>query len=346
MIIRGLFYDNLGIARAIIQSKDKVYDTAFDIERKMGWCSCASYVFNKKPCKHIIHLIMNVDKNKMKKKSDLNRLKSGCEIIDDLLGGGIPYGIVTGIHGKPMAGKSIFTYQIGVANLNESADKTLYIDTEGIREDDIRGLLYKFGERFDVSKETIDKRFDIITTLGDSTLKSYQKLFKMFGVMAKIEQSSGGKYTPKFEFSAPILDKKKLEQYSMIIIDSFSKPMKDSVGTNTANLPARSQLQERLFGIISHIAVEYNIAIIINHHTSRNPTMPFGVDFGQPIGGDSIIYNTKYVLEFWDATNKIKKDSGFELEARRVKLIRHPVKQLDNEWRVVRLKNDYGYTDE
>ena len=167
----------------------------------------------------------------------------------------------------------------------------------------------------------------------------------MFGLMPKLEQSSGGKYTPKFEFSAPILDDKKLGEYSMIIIDSFSKPLKDSVGVNTANLPARSQLQERLFGLLSHIAVKHNIAIIINHHTSKNPVMPFGVDFGKPIGGDSIIYNTKYVIEFWSATNKIKNDSNFGIEARRVRLVRHPVKQVDLEWKIIRLKKDWGYVD-
>ena len=239
----------------------------------------------------------------------------------------------------------MFCYQAAVANLKGTKFKTLYIDTEGIREKDIRRLLYKFGARFGVTKDDIDRRIVIKTTLGDTQLKSIQKLLQMFGVIVTFTQSAGGKITPIFQQCTPTIKPEALKDFSMLIVDSLTKPIKDGITATTSNLPTRSQVQERVFGELSQLATKENMAILVNHHVSTNPVMPFGVDFGKPVGGDSIMYNTKYTLEFWDATNKIKKDSGFGLEARRVRLFRHPIKQIDGEWKIVRLAKDFGYTD-
>jgi len=346
MILKSLYYDPNGIARGIVENNSRQYNVSICREFNRSWCSCAYNLFNKSPCKHIMFLLGEVDLNKMVKKKILDRLETGCKTIDDLLAGGVPYSIVSGVYGKPMAGKSMFCYQIALANIKDNDRKVLYIDTEGIRVTDIRRLMYKFGERFDLKPEEINNKIEIISTLGDVQLKSLQKLFRMFGEMVTLDQSKGGKYTPHFEVCHPTYDDKKLGEYSMIIIDSLSKPIKDAIGSNTPNLPARSQIQERLFGMLTHKAMMHNLAIIINHHTTRNPAMPFGEDFGTPSGGDAIMYNTKYVLEFWTATNKIKNDSNWGIEARRVRLFRHPTEQVTGEWQVVRLKKDYGYTDE
>lgn len=349
MRILELWYDLRGIARSVILSESgNEYDTCLDSKNHRGWCSCAFSTFNKERfCRHVLFLIDKIDYEEMKDMSNkLDRVSTGSQILDDLLGGGVPYGIVSGVYGRPAIGKSMYGYQIGLSSLKESNKKTLYIDTEGTRENDLRSLLYRFGKRFGLEKSDINKRFDIATTLGDIHLKSIQKLFQMFGQSLKLEQSRGGKYTAKFEFTTPIYKDDKLEEYSMIIIDSMSKPLKDSVGTNTSNLPTRSQIQERIFGMLTHIAVKYNIAVIIIHHCTHNPVNLFGVDWGVPTGGDSIIYNTKYVLEFWEATSPIKKSTGWDLEARRVRIFRHPTEQVDWKWIPIRLKKDTGYTDE
>ena len=348
MIIKNISYDNNGTARAqIIGSSGTEYITCLNREDDNVWCTCASKIYNPtKLCKHILFLLEKVEVFKMVKRENLDRVKSECKTIDDLLGGGVPYGVVTGAFGKPMSGKSQFCYQMAVANTANNDGKTLYIDTEGIRERDIRGLLYKLAKRYNKTKDDIDKNIVIKTTIGDVQLKSIQKLMQMFGTMVTFTQSAGGKITPIFQGCTPtIKDEVLSKDFSMIIIDSLSKPIKDGVTATTSNLPTRSQVQERILGMMNHIATRDNTAVIINSHVSSNPVMPFGTDFGKPVGGDSVMYNTKYTLEFWDATNKIKKDSGFGLEARRVRLFRHPVEQIDGEWQVVRLKKDWGYTD-
>jgi len=349
MKINKINYDNNGTARAsILGDAGKEYITCLNREDDHVWCSCNYFTFNPdKLCKHILTLLENVEVFKMKKKENLDRVKSGCNAIDDLLGGGVPYGVVTGTFGKPMSGKSQFCYQMAIANLVESNEKTLYIDTEGMRVIDIKGMLYKLGKRYNISKEDIDNRVILKTTIGDIQLKSIQKLMQMFGTMVTFTQSAGGKITPIFQSCTPTIKEEVLgKEFSMIIVDSLSKPVKDGITSTTSNLPTRSQVQERFLGMMNHIATKDNMAVIVNSHVSSNPVMPFGTDFGKPVGGASIMYNTKYTLEFWDATNKIKKESGFDLEARRVRLYRHPVEQIDGVWKIVRLRKDYGYCDE
>ena len=348
MHVKSLFYDNLGIARSIIVSDSgEEYSTSLDKELKRSWCSCPNWVFNKQPCKHILFLLSKVEKGKMvNNKSKLNYMSTDSQILDDLLGGGVPYGIVTAVFGQPTAGKSMFGFQMCIANVKHSGIKTMYIDTEGLRPHDFKNVLKKFNkDRWNLTDKEIDEKCELITTLGDIRLLSVQKLFMMFGYMLTFDLSKNGKYTPKFDITTPTIKDEKWNDYGLIVLDSLTKPIKDSMGANTQNLPARAQLIERLFGKLYDVATRHNLAIVINHHASVNPVTPFGRDFGKMWGGDPVLYNSKYAMEFIDATNKIKNDTGWGVEARRVKLVRRPDEQVTDELIPIRLKKDYGYTD-
>jgi len=348
MIIKSLQYDNLGIARAIIVGDSgKEYITCADSELCRSWCTCPSYIFSKegKSCKHIIHLINNLEYDKMVKKK-LNFIATGCNKVDELLGGGVPYGIVTSIYGEPTAGKSLFGHQVGLANIAETGNNTILIETEGLRTYDVRAIQYKFMDRWGLDKKTVDDKYKVIHTMGDIQLKSYQKMFQLFGYIVTDEISKNGKYTLKFTNCTPKLKEKELEETSMIIIDSFTKPVKDSVGSNTQNLPSRAELMQRLYGKLYDIAARYNIAVVVNHHASINPVMPFGRDLGKPYGGNPVLYNSKYALEFIDAPKKLQTETGWGNETRRIKLLRRPDVPQDDQLYPVRLKKDFGFCDE
>jgi len=346
MKVLELYYDNIGIARGIVQGTSGIYCASIDSELHRAWCSCPFYVFNNTPCKHIMSLLDKVDYDKMKKKEDIYFLETGSEIIDKMLGGGVPYSIVTAVFGEPTSGKSMFGHQCGLSNLAKTKKNTILIETEGLRPYDIRMIHYKFMDRWGLKKEDVDSRFLIKKTLGDLKLQSMQKLFQMFGYMVTFDISQKGKYSIMFNKCPATLTDKELENTSMIIIDSLTKPLKDSVGSETQNLPARAQMIERLFGKLYHFAQIYDIAIIVNHHASINPMMPFGRDLGKPYGGNPILYNSKYAMEFIDAPKKVQNETGWGLEARRVKLLRRPDEQTTGELIPVRLKKDYGYCDE
>jgi RecA/RadA recombinase len=282
----------------------------------------------------------------MTKKENLKFLETGCEKVDEILGGGVPLGIVTAVFGEPTSGKTQFGNQCSLSNIKNIGKKTIIIETEGLRDYDRKVLLYKFMKRWDLTKEDVDKNIVIKHTMGDIQLQSVQKLLQMFGYMVTFEISKNGKYSVKFQNCTPTLTEKTLKDTSLIILDSLTKPIKDSVGSETQNLPARAQLVERLFGKLYHVAKIYNIGVVVIHHASVNPMMPFGRDLGKPYGGNPVLYNSKYALEFIDATNKVKNETGWGEEARRVKLLRRPDEPSTGELFPVRLKKDWGFCDE
>ena len=348
MIIKDLYYDNWGMARAVIESSTNVeYCVTIDQSTYRMWCSCPQQIFNPtSSCKHIRHLLDNLEYKKMVKKK-FNFVETGSKTIDDLLGGGVPYGIVTAVYGEPTSGKTIFGHQMGLANIAKTGKKTILIETEGLRNYDVKITLYKFMKRWGLDKDIVDDKYIIKHTMGNMQLQSIQVLFKMFGVLPTFDISDKGKYTTKFNDKIkPTISEDTLKNTGMIIIDSFTKPIKDSIGSNTQNLPARSSLTEKLFNRLYHYAMVYNIAVIVNHHASINPLQMFGRDLGKPYGGDPILYNSKYAMEFIDAPRKLQQETGWGIETRRVKLLRRPDAQSTNELFPVRLKNNFGYTDD
>ena len=137
-----------------------------------------------------------------------------------------------------------------------------------------------------------------------------------------------------------------MKDVSFVLLDSITMPLKESVGSETQNLPARASIVQRLYGRLYQIAKEYDACVVVTHHASVNPITPYGKDLGHIYGGHPVLYNSKYAIQLLNSTSEIKKNKfkGFEHEARRVRLIRHP---YINETKMfnVRLKTDYGFVD-
>ena len=274
-------------------------------------------------------------------------LKSGCNTVDTILGGGFRYGTVTAVTSEPNIGKTKLSLQLALANVASTGKKSMIIDTEGEDRDDIMEILKRFGKRYNLSEDEIKKKITIVNCQGDIQEPSLIKLMKLFGYKLKLELSEkGGKYSVSFQNVKPEIDQYKPSDYSFIVIDSLSSPLKETIGTETQNLPARASIVQRLFGKLYQYAKTHNICFVVNHHTSRNPITPFGRDFGKVFGGDPVLYNSKYILQIIDSTSKIKKTKfqGFEDEARRVRLLRHPYIKSDKLYDI-RLKEDYGFVD-
>ena len=58
-------------------------------------------------------------------------ISTGCQPIDDLLGGGFERGVVTQVYGPPAAGKTNIALAAAV-EVAAAGDRALYIDTEGL----------------------------------------------------------------------------------------------------------------------------------------------------------------------------------------------------------------------
>lgn len=357
MHLVSIYYDNNGTARAIVEGDRGIeYCTSINRTEWISWCSCEAYVYSSigLPCKHIRFLNKNLDVNKMVDRTDeLFKLPTGCKTVDDLLGGGIPHKLITALFGDPATGKSWLAYQSGVNNIKINKKKTLLIDTEGLTQNDLDNILGKLRSRFGVSEKEIKENFQMIKTYNDPQMHSIQKLLQMFGYMVLFEMSEkGGKYKVIFKHCEDTLKPKELEGISMIILDSLTKPIKDSIGSETANLPARAQIVERLFGKLHQVADLYNIAVIVIHHQSNPP--PVGPYRIKPYayGGNPVYYNSKYILQIFDSTKKERdikckenQKKTWQIEARRIALVRRPDEQATGEKIPIRLMKDFGFTD-
>ncbi|PSQ45443.1 DNA repair protein RadB, partial [Halobacteriales archaeon SW_6_65_15] len=63
--------------------------------------------------------------------TDDTHISTGCDALDDLLGGGIERGTVTQVYGAPGAGKTNVALSTAV-EVAASGGTAVYIDTEGL----------------------------------------------------------------------------------------------------------------------------------------------------------------------------------------------------------------------
>jgi RecA/RadA recombinase len=127
------------------------------------------------------------------------KIQTGCNCIDNAIGGGIPSESMTLIYGEPETGKSTLAMQCAV-NCAAQELKVLYVDTENAFS--AKRLSQLAGERFDMIAERImlvkPKDFREQTALVDS-IQDY--IGKGFGLLvidtftalyaAKVAQTSG-----------------------------------------------------------------------------------------------------------------------------------------------------------
>lgn len=89
-------------------------------------------------------------------------ITTGCEPIDELLGGGFDRGAVTQIYGPPASGKSNVVLSAAVETAARG-NSVLYVDTEGLSIDRMRQIARGHG---DTSVETVASRIIISEVLS------------------------------------------------------------------------------------------------------------------------------------------------------------------------------------
>lgn len=94
-------------------------------------------------------------------------IPTGCEPVDDLLGGGFERGAVSQLYGPPAAGKTNVALSAAVETAADGGS-ALYIDTEGLSVDRFEQVAAAHAERSDESLEDLASRV-IITDAVDFT---------------------------------------------------------------------------------------------------------------------------------------------------------------------------------
>jgi len=85
-----------------------------------------------------------------------DRIATGCEAVDDLLGGGFERGAATQVYGPPAAGKTNIVLSAAV-EVAAAGDSALFIDTEGLSVERMEQLAAARVEHPDTDAESVDE---------------------------------------------------------------------------------------------------------------------------------------------------------------------------------------------
>ncbi len=109
----------------------------------------------------------------------MERIKSGCDAIDSLIGGGFERGCITEIYGEAGSGKTNICLQLAI-NVAKSGKRVIYIDTEGVsmerfqqlggNEDVARNILFYQVYKFSQQREVIERAVKLVEQKGDIPL--------------------------------------------------------------------------------------------------------------------------------------------------------------------------------
>ena len=120
----------------------------------------------------------------------VDKIKTGCESIDSLLGGGFERGCITEIYGEAGSGKTNVCLQTAI-NIAKVGKKVIYVDTEGVSMERFRQLggdeevaknilfyqVYKFSQQREVIERIVrllEQKSDIPLVIIDSLTEFYR----------------------------------------------------------------------------------------------------------------------------------------------------------------------------
>jgi DNA repair protein RadB len=185
------------------------------------------------------------------------KLKTGSEVLDELLEGGFETDILTILYGPGSTGKTNFCLLTALANVS-NGKKAIYIDTEG-------GTSFsRFKQLQDFKEESINNILFLKPTTFNGQQNAFEKLKEMI-----------------------------TDQISIIIIDSIAMLYRYELTKKTNKYDLNQQLSYQI-GILVQIARKYNIPVIITNQVySKLDTNQDNV----MIGGDFLTYQSKCIIE-------------------------------------------------
>ena len=290
--------------------------------------------------------------------------KTGCKTVDELLDGGFPSGMLSLVFGDREIGKTWMCIQTAFHVAGVQKKRVLYVDTEVQLTDYTMPRYFSyFQKRWCIPDDTLS-RIDVVFT------EDIFDLCRLSGFILQIEKKQA-KTVPRIKFPSKWGDKrsdrpdlkeslqtsdwvynsylyKMIEEkkYSLVIIDSWTSPVKQVIESEEQNYSGRRSLESPLFTSWSTIARRLNTSFVVTGHgvSFRDRIVP------DPWGGNEVKGNFKIQLAIVRLRADEKKKLQNQLigvditELRHVLLKRHPYKK-DIMPRLVRLKWNTGFVD-
>jgi DNA repair protein RadB len=183
-------------------------------------------------------------------------MPSGSKKIDELLGGGFEYGIITQIYGASGTGKTNICLQLAIQCI-KGGEKAIIIDTEGFS-----------AERFSQIAGDNAKKI-----ASDLIIYESKDFHQQYSAVVDIEKLGGA-------------------GMGLIIVDSATLFYRFEFGPNEENKThARRQLVEQLAGL-HRLARKFDIAVVITNQIYTDPETGNII----PIGGNLIEHISKTII--------------------------------------------------
>ena len=239
-----------------------------------------------------------------KKRIDANRISSGCNSLNTLLGGGFEPQAVTEFYGVYGSGKTQICHTAAVmAQLPKEQGglngDVIWIDTEGtFRPERIKDIVIerelvplqertkKSDPRIPVDDNDVDAFLDRIT-VATATNASHQELIvdEIRTMLKTHDQDSDVKTAPRVV---------------LIIVDSLTTHFRVEYTGRGLLQPKQSMLNQHIHKLLKTAEI-YNIAVIFTNQVIANPE-GFGVPI-KPVGGNVLAHASTYRIY-------LKKSSG------------------------------------
>ncbi|PRW56940.1 meiotic recombination DMC1-like protein [Chlorella sorokiniana] len=199
------------------------------------------------------------------------KISTGCQALDELLGGGIETKAITEVFGEWRTGKTQLCHTLCVTTQiggeNGGAGKVAYIDTEGcFRPERIRPIAERFG---------LD---------GDAVLDNI--------VVARAYT-----YEQQFDFLVPLAAKMAEEPFKLLIMDSILNNLRSDF-CGRGELAERQQRLGQLMARLRKVSEEFNVAVVITNQVISDPSggAMFVADPKKPVGGHVLAHASTFRL--------------------------------------------------
>jgi len=263
-------------------------------------------------------------------------LKSFLNGINDLIGSeGFREQEVYSIYGAPSVGKSV--YLIGEAmNFLKNGWRVVWLDTEGGFHGNWGNWSPVYEKRFDVSFSKFADNFFYQRVL------SFEEFCALFGMQVEVVYGeSKMEITVKKGFDekdSAIYDKfGRMKGKMLVVVDSFSSPIKLQFTSKVQNFSARADAESLMLFNVIRFMEKVNATVLLSNHESKNPTDIYH-QTAKLRGGDTLKYYSKYICHIEKPLKKAWQNY------RHITAIRTPIAPDNTLARWLSL-SDTGYTD-
>jgi len=217
-------------------------------------------------------------------KAKTQYLKSGCNSLDLLLGGGLPTQAITEVYGQEGTGKTQYVLSLTVEAL-QRGEGVLYMDCEGT---------FELSRLSEIAKSRgYELKTDKLEVMATQDTHTIRKIVKTLPTLIQ-----------KFDVK-------------MIVVDGMVGIFRFEFDQGRGELNDRQNHIKYPLRHLKRIAEYMNVAVIVTNQVTANPDGGWGADPMKPIGGHIFGHTARYIL-------KLNKGSKTHRTARLVKSNKDP----------------------